>query len=320
MKNSGWKINYALRPAKSVERKLVCEIMRQINISFRLSDYRYIGFGASYFTDFILFHNELHIKNLVSLEKYEEKKERFEFNKPYGYITIKYGESSQVLDKQIEWDSETKDIIWLDYDSVLDVDKINDIELCINKIISGSVVLVSFNASIKGNEAGKRIPVVEEIFDKDKLPLKISEKDLDPIDIHKFFHNLLEISIEKALYEKNSKYVEKCDQYSYKQIMFFKYKDGAPMLTLGYIFYKNSDKGKIDNCNFELTEGYIGSNEPYVIDIPNFTAKEIQEINRHIPDVEQIQRSLEFLSETDIEKYLKIYRFFPHYRETSYIQ
>lgn len=319
MKNSGWKINYALRPAKGVERKLICEILRKVNNSFLMSDYRYIGFGSCYFSDFILFHNELNIKKLISLERYDDKKDRFEFNKPYGYVNMKYGESSYVLDRQIEWDSETKDIIWLDYDSALDSAMINDIELCVNKIVSGSIVILSFNSTIQANEKGERKPAIYERFDVNKLPVTFGEKDLDPVVCYVFFHKLLKICIEKALFEKNSRYVEKCDQYSYNQIIFFKYKDGAPMLTLGYVFYKNSDNDKINNCKFNYVEGYT-NDEPYSIDIPNLTAKEIQEINKHIPDTERVQTELPFLTEAEIEKYIKIYRLFPHYRETSYIQ
>lgn len=318
MSYSGRKINYTLRPAKNVERKMICEYFRYINKIFDISEYRYIGFGASYFSDFILFHNELNIKKMISMEKCKDIEERFEFNKPYGNIEIMYGDAEDVLQSGITWDNATKDIIWLDYDEIFDKDKVNQVELCIKKIVSGSFIIVSFNSSIKANDEGKRMPQIKAMFDGEKLPTFLSEKDLDTNVIHKFYYKIMKICIEKALYEKNSKYVEECDKYDYKQVMFFKYKDGAPMLTLGYIFYKNSDYEKIQQCKFERLDFHITGDVPYDIDIPNFTQKEIQSINKMLPDVDLIKRTMSFIHEKDIEKYSRIYRYYPHFLETSF--
>ena len=92
------------------------------------------------------------------------------------------------------------------------------------------------------------------------------------------------------------------------------------MLVFGYIFYKNSDKDKISKCAFNTVECYRNNNQVYPIKIPNFTAKEIQEINKGIPDGRKFYRKLSFLNKDDIKDYLKIYRLLPHYRETGHIQ
>ena len=54
MPGSDKYINYQLRPAKSVERKMICSLIRQIQLSGGLTDFRYIGMGAKYFVDFML--------------------------------------------------------------------------------------------------------------------------------------------------------------------------------------------------------------------------------------------------------------------------
>ena len=61
MSDSGRAINYSSRPAKGVERKLICELVDKFPKPNSINKYRYIGFGSFYFADFILFHNQLNI-------------------------------------------------------------------------------------------------------------------------------------------------------------------------------------------------------------------------------------------------------------------
>ena len=53
---------------------------------------------------------------MISIEKDEDRRERFEFNKPFDCIEVRYGHSNQVLPK-CDWAPRT--ILWLDYDSQL---------------------------------------------------------------------------------------------------------------------------------------------------------------------------------------------------------
>ena len=62
------KINYLLRPNKSVERKMVCEMLAGISSVKDLSAYQYIGFGSTYFADFSLFHRSFGITKMISIE------------------------------------------------------------------------------------------------------------------------------------------------------------------------------------------------------------------------------------------------------------
>ena len=74
------QVNYTIRPAKCVERKMMCEAFSRLSVFGSLKTYRYIGFGSTYFTDFTLFHRALDMNNMVSIEKDEEKAARFDFN------------------------------------------------------------------------------------------------------------------------------------------------------------------------------------------------------------------------------------------------
>jgi hypothetical protein len=137
------KINYSLRPAKSIERKMLCDAFRRLSAFDKVENYQYIGFGSTYFSDFILFHRALGITKMISIEKDKENKERFMFNRPFRCVELEFGKSNEVLPK-LNWDA--KSILWLDYDDKLDNHVLSDVRFfCINAS-PGSVIVLSVNA------------------------------------------------------------------------------------------------------------------------------------------------------------------------------
>ncbi len=65
MSSSFEKINYNLRPNKCIERKMMCETLSRLSHLEHLHNYRYIGLGSPYFSDFSLFHKNLGITELI---------------------------------------------------------------------------------------------------------------------------------------------------------------------------------------------------------------------------------------------------------------
>jgi hypothetical protein len=113
MSSSYKKINYALRPAKQVERKMMCEAFRRLAEFGAMESYRYIGFGSPYFTDFQIIHKQLNVQEMVSIEINEGDRDRFLFNRPFRCIELRFGHSNTVL-PQLPWHA--RSIVWLDYD------------------------------------------------------------------------------------------------------------------------------------------------------------------------------------------------------------
>ena len=97
MPGSDQNINYQIRPSKSIERKMMCELVKEIQIIQGTSELRYIGMGAKYFTDFLLFHNEFGVTDMISIEAERERAMRYEFNKPLKSIQMIYGTTNEVL-------------------------------------------------------------------------------------------------------------------------------------------------------------------------------------------------------------------------------
>ena len=157
MAGSYEKINYALRPAKNIERKMLSDAFKRLSEFGKIDNYRYIGLGSTFFTDFSLFHRTLGITNNISIERDLAKKERFEFNRPFKCIQIEYGESNDVL-PQLDWG--VKSIVWLDYDSTLNQSVLTDIDVAFTNAIPGSTILFSVNAH--PGTMGERLNVLIE--------------------------------------------------------------------------------------------------------------------------------------------------------------
>ena len=97
---------------------MLCEALRRLIIFSDLTEYRYIGFGSTFFTDFLLIHKSLGLKDLVSIEERKQDEKRFRFNCPYGCVDLKFGKSNNVL-PGLKWDKKT--ILWLDYEDPLEM-------------------------------------------------------------------------------------------------------------------------------------------------------------------------------------------------------
>lgn len=158
--DSGKRINYNLRPAKAVERKMLSESLRRLSSFRQLKSYQYVGFGSYYFSDFKLFHRDLHISRMTSIEINGSQRKRFDINKPYNCIDIIYGRARDKL-KEVPW-RDAPAIVWLDYDTVLDYEKLQDIRYVCNQLVSGSVLIVTVNAHPYEIHSGRNDQVDDE--------------------------------------------------------------------------------------------------------------------------------------------------------------
>ena len=134
------KINYTLRPAKAIERRMFCDLFQRLTPFGAVHTYRYVGFGSIYFADFNLFHRILGFNDMLSIEKDVDQKDSFEFNKPYNCIRVEYRLASEVI-AELEWTE--KMIVWLDYDCPLNTEVLADIASVCANAKSGTIFLVS---------------------------------------------------------------------------------------------------------------------------------------------------------------------------------
>lgn len=315
------RINYTLRPAKSIERKMLCEAFRKLSYIAEPNEYKYIGFGSPFFSDFTLVHKTLGIHDMVSIEKEVEDKNRFKFNRPFKCIELLFGNSNDIL-PQFRWIKKT--ILWLDYDYKLDNSMLTDVGTFMANAKSGSIILLTmdvtaYELATHENKKMNRIVQFKEKLDKNKIPIGVSEGDMDQLNYPKVCFRIINNEIQEDLLNRNGGLI---DKLCYKQLFNFYYKDGSsPMLTIGGIIYQESDKDKINKCSFDKL-GFTSCNnmlyEPYEIVAPKLTFREMRYLDQnlliHNPNE---KKHCNILSQELINNYRKVYRYFPNFVEAE---
>lgn len=313
-------INYNLRPAKSIERKMLVETFQRLSTFDSLVQYRYIGFGSTNFSDFILFHKTLGIFDMVSVEKEVGDEERFEFNRPYNCIDIKFGESNAELPK-LDWGK--RSIIWLDYDGILSRSVLTDINFVCAKVSSGSMLIITVNAhphtptDVDTSEwAPERLEFLSDQVGEENIPPGLEGKDLVNWGTANVYSRIIRNNIEKTLLERNGG-IQEGNRMKYHQILNFNYADGAKMSTLGIVFCRENESPLYEACKFNKLSFYRNLDEPYLLEVPVLTFKEIRHLNSQLPTNDINEIDAKGIKKGALEKYSKIYRYFPTFSETE---
>ena len=214
-KTNAERINYTLRPAKHVERKMLCETFARLSALDNLRNFRYIGMGSAYFTDFCLFHKAIGLTKLLSIESEDEgyQKKRILFNIPYSCIEVKFGLSYDVLPKLPKSKWQNKCIVWLDYVEKLKDKMLGDIDIVIFNLKPGSIFLLTVNIEredqikedlqgLKITDQEYRIKMLEENVGKDNVPLRAYDMNLNvennKLIIREIVNNSILNSIKKS--------------------------------------------------------------------------------------------------------------------------
>lgn len=323
MSGSYEKINYSLRPAKCIERKMLCETFRRLSIFGKVEAYSYVGFGSTFFSDFALFHKSLNISNMISIEKDKAKRDRFEFNRPFRCIDIKYGNSNEIL-PNLNW--ATRSILWLDYDSRLTKNALLDINTFCANAIPASLLIVSVNVqpaqpenNIDSSYADipeYRLEQLRKAVGNVRVPKDIRKKDLAKWGTANVCRRIIYNEIMQTLNGRNG-IREKGNKLCYKQLFNFHYSDNAQMLTTGGLLYDEGQEHLLNLCAFDDLSFVRQNDKPYHIEVPNLTFKEIRHIDEQLPKKKGHQLTAHAVRASDIDKYEKVYRFFPAFTEAN---
>jgi len=314
------KIDYRIRPAKSIERKMLAESFRKLSEFGKLSDYRYLGFGSLYFSDFTLFHKMLGLEHMISIEDATDRtiQDRFRMNVPYGHIEMKFGNSNTVM-QTLDWDVRT--ICWLDYDGSLRTMCLTDIDYVTRKCLPGSMLLVSVNAgnieqiAASDDEPAENLNLVDrlkQLVNPFAVPFNVKSSDLSGWGVADVYRRIITEAINEALRTRNrtltlGAYVK------YKPLYYFRYADNAKMVTVGGLLYDGGQEQLAARCCFEELNYIRMGSDPYTIDPPNLTYKEMRQI-----DAGRRRPMLELpLPLSDVERYEATYRFFPNFIEAE---
>ncbi len=315
--------DYRVRPNKSAERRMLGDVFRRLAFLQPVENYRYIGFGSTTFTDFVLFHKTLNIKDMISIEKREEYKDRFEFNKPFSCIDIKYGESNDVL-PELAWDKPS--IVWLDYDGVLTDAVLRDISIVSAKALSGSLLIITVNANQYKQPKNKGYEEVEkELLERFKkqigyeaLPASIKATNLQgDVNMAKTCQNIILDTINENLRDRNGLLGAE-ESLEFRLLFNVIYSDNAQMLTVGGIIFNSSHAELLTKCEFEKLD-YVSKNdgELYDIKIPVITPRERHYLNQRLPHGTKDDAIKIGLRQNEISDFARLYRYAPTYAEVE---
>lgn len=302
-------LNYEIRPCKFVERRILLSSLYQIVINLKL-DYQYIGFGGLAFTDFKLFHKELNIDTMYSIEG-GFTPQKLDFNKPFSCINILHGMSTQMLQKI---DLNKPSIVWLDYDGTLTIDVFSDINILFNLLPHGSVYIMSCNRQLMNyNVDPKRQYTKEELVQEfgGLVPFDIENECCTDKNAPTTIKKMLSSYCNKLIEERNRLTPNKL---KFKSLYNIKYQEhgGAKMFTFGGIILDNlfnEEKlymNKLDHLNGE---------NPFEIDLPNITHKEALYLSQ-ILDIDVKEKDIvknKIIKEKDIMKFKKFYKYMPNF-------
>lgn len=315
MSRSYERINYSLRPAKSVERKMMVEAFRRFS-EFRLVEtYRYIGFGSTFFADFQIIHKSLNIQAMKSIERDVENKARFEFNKPFRCIEMEFGESNTIL-PTLPW-PDIPTIAWLDYDGPLTRAVLADIKTFCSSASPPSALIVSVNAQPglpnPDNESA-RLEKLIKALGENKVPASISAKDLREWGTARVYRKIINNEIEETIADRNGTRPPG-SELLYKQLFNFHYSDSAKMLTVGGLLYDRGLDARVQSCAFDQLKFIKNGEEPFTIDPPNLTFRELRHLDALLPADPATPPVLPGVPPSDVEKYSEMYRYFPTFAE-----
>lgn len=242
----------------------------------------------------------------MSIEREIGDKERFEFNLPYSCIELKFGESNEILPK-LPWD-DVRTIIWLDYDSPVSQSVLTDVAFVCANASGGSVLVVTVDA--KPDHYDKRIQSLKERVGEQKVPRDLSDAKLGGWGTADASRRIISNEIEATLNSRNG-VRGPGNKFEYKQLFNFHYADGHKMLTVGGILYDEGQEDLLAKCGFENLEFIKTGKEPYLIEVPSLTLKEIRHLDKRLPCCDPRDLDASWIPERDRVCYAKIYRYFP---------
>lgn len=307
MPSSYRKINYSLRPAKNIERKMMVDVLRRLRAFAPLTEYRYVGLGSTYFSDFALFHKALDVRDMTSIEEDEQNAERFEFNTPFGCVTMAFGHSTDVL-PTLAWDKET--IVWLDYDGSLDGPTLADVRFVVAEAQPGSVLAITVNAHpVRLDAQPGRLEKLRNDVEKENVPAEVtSDTDLAGWKLAQVCRQIVDNTVAATLRDRNAG-VSEDEQLKYLQLFNFHYQDDAKMLTVGGLLYRANQEEKVLECALDDFAYVKHDVDAHLIEVPNLTFREMRRLNEQLPRDEEL--GAPGVPEEDVKRYEKVYRYFP---------
>lgn len=288
---------YAFRPAKRIQRLMFCDALRSLRLLRPLEDYQYVGFGHWQFVDFELMRREVGVREMISIERNTNAKDRFVENAPFEEIRLLFDTASECL-RGDEIDLARPTIAWLDYTSKLDSGAIQDLRLLVEEIPVGSVVAVTFNCH--PDREDRRIEALERAVGE--VPGDIGEDDLDKEGLPRVQRRILVEGLEGAAAGRRG-------PATIEQFMFLRYEDRSPMAFWAGLVADESEEIAVAMETLRRHEQFRGGEEFFDISVPQLSTREVIALNQSIQEGQPPE--IPGVPKDQCEAYSRLHRWYP---------
>lgn len=261
---------YAHRPSKDVTRRIFVDMLHQLDFDGAMKHYQYVGFGALEFIDFDAIHRSLGITQMFSIEN-DPNIERYEANKPYQCISVLPGHSTDMLTK-VNWSALS--VVWLDYECQLNSQVLTDVEYLCQKLVPGSVLAVTLNAS-PGALADRRERLVANIGEE-RVPPKTDDDTLGDWGWAKAQQRVLFTTLRRKL-------AKRPDSAFWWQGLNVNYRDGAPMQLVAGVIGTPALEARLDQSGVAKASYFRPEGVALSVEVPYLTAHEQRLVRRKLP-------------------------------------
>ena len=296
------EIDYRIRPAKNVERKMLLEICSRMARVQEMSTYRYVGMGSIYFVDFSLFHRAFGIDSMISLEGREGLMERCEWNRPFDCIEVRPTSVEAAL---AELRSEVPTIMWLDYEDKLDAEILSQLAEACEVLAPRSILIATVNAT--PDALGSRVKNFRRRFGDRDTGTVSADEDLGKVKLRRLYYEYMRQAVGQSVSTRAIR-----DGLAQRQVAHFTYRDGIDMMTLVWVLYREEESQLIDACGFDSLAFVREGREAFDIAVPKLTHRERLALDRLLPDGD-IDEPPGSVTAEDAKAYSRLYRQMPIY-------
>jgi len=340
---SGEKIPYHLRPNKFVERSLFLDILAHINRQSPISEYLYVSFGGPYLEDFKVIHSAFGNRKMLSLEQTDWVYRRQQFNIPYGCVRCISKTSQQFITDYtniLDSFSNPQVLIWLDYAAADKIrEQLTECEAIVAKLKHLDILKITVNAnpsSLDGT-SDDNDELEEQRWTRRLQILRDRVGDYLPNDTtaEQMKHSMYPSLLLKAIHKAAANAMVGANHLVFHPLAAYVYEDSHQMLTLTGIalgrrdvenFLQvtglNVDEFATNNWSdvIRINVPYLSPREKFYLDslIFNQTRKNDRLKLKKSTRLKITLASTDAASRELAERYIRFYRYYPHYHRIHY--
>ncbi len=305
-------VNYSLRTNKSIQRNLVFEGVRILKMRLDLKRLGYIGFGSLWFTDFVTAHKALGIRDMYSMEADKIGFARAKFNQPFKTVEVRHGRCSRLLPKLLMDPAAARRpwLIWLDYDTGLNDEIVDDLRNTIEKAPDNSILIVTINCKNLGRPNARVIRLKTLLGGV--VPDNLDINDCQDDRIAQTLLGLMTDSLTSAA-------ASAARLGGYVPAFQIAYQDATPMITFGGVLPSKKNLAVV-------TKAVAARDWPGIVSkpivVPPLTLKEASSLQSELPQgraltrraVKQLGFDLEL---NHVKSFQEFYKYYPFYAQIS---